>query len=813
MSNILSRFRQDKSTNCLIKVDLTRCAGLTFITLLLSFADPSFAQSSKLDSLKSVLSATKEDTNRVKLFIQLGKEYRWMDMDSSYACFNKAFELAEKSDAKRFMADALTDIGVNHQIQGNFDSTKQYFQKSLEISTAIGDRKRIEIYYAQSASLYHDMGLYDSALVNYFTCLTMAKERGSESGQAWLYNCIGVVYYEQGLYDEATSYYLQALDIRERQRDIWNMAVAYNNLGEIYRVQDLPEKAIEYYLRAISLNEELVEKGELEPGGSLATLYNNMGEIHYSRDSIELAMGYYLKALAIFEKLGMTRRMAESTQLIGEVHLIQGNFELAHEYYISARELYAESEDKKGLADLFVEMANLQITVADSSAVSEARRIGYYEEAVELAGRSYALAREMDLLPIVNRAANVLMHTYNKLRDHKNGMKWAMIFIETQDSMYREDKIRAIQDMNTKYETEKKQQQIELQESQIIARDATIKQQKTLRNALIAGLFAIVLVIIIVIYAYMQKRRDNGKISDQYAQITQANEELITLNEAIGKQNEQILEANEELTVLNEAISRQKNEILDSITYAKKIQAAMLPPEQYFQEILNDVFILFKPRDIVSGDFYWIKHVNQYVILAAADCTGHGVPGAFMSLLGISYLNEIVRRREITQANQVLNELRRQIRNSLRQHGQAEESKDGIDMALCVFDEKNKTLQFSGANNPLYLIRDTKGSPELTEFKADRMPLGYYQGSFKSFTNTDIPLHFGDVFYLFSDGFIDQKGGEEGKKFLSKNFKKLLLEIHQEPMQDQKKILDKTITDWMGNNSQIDDILVIGVRA
>jgi serine phosphatase RsbU (regulator of sigma subunit) len=237
-----------------------------------------------------------------------------------------------------------------------------------------------------------------------------------------------------------------------------------------------------------------------------------------------------------------------------------------------------------------------------------------------------------------------------------------------------------------------------------------------------------------------------------------------------------------------------------------------LPPEQYFHEVLNDVFIMFKPRDIVSGDFYWIKQVKQFTILAAADCTGHGVPGAFMSMLGMSYLNEIVHRREITQANQVLNELRKLIRNSLRQHGQPEESKDGIDMALCVIDEKNNTLQYSGANIPLYLIRDKNGAPELTEFKADRMPLGYYQGRFNTFTNRDIQLEYGDVFYLFSDGFIDQKGGKNNKKFMSKKFKDLLIKIHQEPLPEQKKILEKTLTDWMGDNSQIDDILVIGVR-
>jgi len=357
-----------------------------------------------------------------------------------------------------------------------------------------------------------------------------------------------------------------------------------------------------------------------------------------------------------------------------------------------------------------------------------------------------------------------------------------------------------------------------------------LEKNKRLRNITNIGLGIILILAIWLITSYyfnlkrsrkltraLEERRvllvkQSSELQEKNDKILMANEELTVLNEAISKQNAHILEVNEELTVLNEAINKQKNEILDSITYAKKIQAAMFPPEQYFHEILNDVFILFKPRDIVSGDFFWMKQVNQYVILAAADCTGHGVPGAFMSLLGISFLNEIVQRREITQANQVLNELRKQIRNSLRQHGQAEESKDGIDMALCVIDEKHRVLQYSGANNPLYLIRDKNGASELTEFKADKMPLGYYQGSFNPFTKQDIQLEYGDVFYLFSDGFVDQKGGKENKKFMSKKFKDLLIKIHQEPMEEQKNILDKTIKDWMGDGAQIDDILVIGVR-
>jgi len=278
------------------------------------------------------------------------------------------------------------------------------------------------------------------------------------------------------------------------------------------------------------------------------------------------------------------------------------------------------------------------------------------------------------------------------------------------------------------------------------------------------------------------------------------------------RRNQDLIKRNKKIKSQKKLLSQKNKEVKDSINYAKKIQSAIMPPEQYFQEILNDVFILFKPKDIVSGDFYWIKQVNQYVILVAADCTGHGVPGAFMSMLGMSYLNEIVQRREITTANEVLNELRKQIRNSLRQRGEPEESKDGIDMALCVIDEKKKVLQYCGANRPLYLIRDDNGTPKLKEFKSDPMPLGYYRGKFKAFTNEDIKLEFGDVVYLFSDGFVDQKGGEEDKKYLSKNFKSLLMEIHAEPMKDQRMILDAVFSEWKGDNPQVDDVLVIGVR-
>lgn len=301
-------------------------------------------------------------------------------------------------------------------------------------------------------------------------------------------------------------------------------------------------------------------------------------------------------------------------------------------------------------------------------------------------------------------------------------------------------------------------------------------------------------------------------INEQRQALEVQNQDVLRQKQEIEYQNEQLEQSNEEIEAQRDLANKQNEEITDSINYARRIQSAMLPPQTYISELLIDSFILYMPRDIVSGDFYWVKQVKQYVVVAVADCTGHGIPGAFMSILGIGNLNEIVQRREITRANMVLNAMRRQIKNSLRQHGGRDESKDGMDMALCVLDLKNYTMQYAGANNPLYLIRWKDNEPKLIEYKPDRMPIGYYFGKDLSFTNHEISLEPGDSLYMFSDGYIDQKGGRENKKFLSRRLKALLLSIQESPMHEQKQILEKALTDWMGDNFQVDDILVMGVR-
>jgi ligand-binding sensor domain-containing protein/serine phosphatase RsbU (regulator of sigma subunit) len=269
-----------------------------------------------------------------------------------------------------------------------------------------------------------------------------------------------------------------------------------------------------------------------------------------------------------------------------------------------------------------------------------------------------------------------------------------------------------------------------------------------------------------------------------------------------------VQERTQELQVANDHLSVAYTDIKDSINYAKRIQSAILPLEQEIRKSLPDHFIFFRPRDVVSGDFYWYYSKGDLVYFAAIDCTGHGVPGAFMSIIGNSLLHEIMNEIDSPSPGAILNTLRDKLMMALRQTGAEAESKDGMDMMLCCYDRKNSKLTFSGANNPLYLVSDGV----LTEFKSDKQPIGVYGDVMKPFTEKEITIRPDDRIYIFSDGYPDQFGGVKGKKFMYTRFKQLLTDIHHLDMPDQLQKLEHEFYAWKGENEQVDDVLVMGFR-
>jgi serine phosphatase RsbU (regulator of sigma subunit) len=280
------------------------------------------------------------------------------------------------------------------------------------------------------------------------------------------------------------------------------------------------------------------------------------------------------------------------------------------------------------------------------------------------------------------------------------------------------------------------------------------------------------------------------------------------LEEIVKERTAEVVAQKDEIEIQNEKISIQNEEIKSSIHYASRIQSAILTPNEQIQKIFNEYFILFLPRDIVSGDFYWITKVGTKKICVVADCTGHGVPGGFMSMLGMSFISQIIGKGGDLHPGDILNQLRRSVINSLHQTVEIGSSKDGMDIAIYIIDEETNILEFSGANNPLVHIRDN----ELNHIKSDKMPIGIHMRANEPFTTQTLELKPGDCIYTFSDGYVDQFGGPDQRKFMIKNFKELLLAIHSLPMEEQRERLHKNLLDWHGDSPRIDDVVVMGVR-
>jgi phosphoserine phosphatase RsbU/P len=292
------------------------------------------------------------------------------------------------------------------------------------------------------------------------------------------------------------------------------------------------------------------------------------------------------------------------------------------------------------------------------------------------------------------------------------------------------------------------------------------------------------------------------KVKERTLKIEKQKEEILLQRDALAEKNSQLNEAYTE-------IEEQKKHIMDSIYYARRIQTAILPSFTILDKNFKNYFIFYLPKDIVSGDFYWMHEIGGLSMIAAVDCTGHGVPGAFMSIVGFNQLNNAVTVQKARKASDILNVLNAGVIQTLNENNSETSIKDGMDMTLCVFDFKKKKVDFAGANNPIIMVRDN----QMVKYKGDRFPIGaFVDNQPQVFTNNEIDLKEGDMIYLFSDGYADQFGGPENKKFFTKRFESLLLEISVLSMEEQKEFLKTTLYDWMGNNGQVDDILVIGIK-
>ena len=590
-------------------------------------------------------------------------------------------------------------------------------------------------------------------------------------------NNVGALYKSLGDIPKALDYYHNCLKIQESIKNKNGIAYALSNIGDVYNDQGEPNKALEYY------NKSLVIWKEINDKSGVARALDNIGSMYNAQGDYDNALTFCENGLKLRKEADDKQGIIESLKNIGYIYLKQKNYIVASDFFQKSLILSEEINDKQGICYALSSLIKVKIMLSE------------YKEVLPFAERNFKLSQELGFPHNIKTASNLLSNIYSKTGNYKGAYEMQVLYKQMTDSINNEVNKKASIQKGFQYEYEKKATADSVKtvaERRVL--NVQIKQERTQRIALYIGigLFAL-----FSIFMYNRFR-----ITSKQKHIIELQKKEVDIQRELADSRRHLAEEQKEI------IAEKQKEILDSIHYAKRIQQAMLTSESYFDEHLNaEYFIYYQPKDIVSGDFYWaVEHHNKFYI-ATADCTGHGVPGAFMSLLNISFLNENVIERNLKDPGQILNEQRKEIIKALNPKG-SENSKDGMDCVLCAIDIKNNILEFAAANNPVWLIRNH----EIIEYKADKMPVGKYEDNAKDFKSQSIVLQKGDLIYTFTDGYADQFGGPKGKKFKYKQLENLLLFNHHLPMNQQRELLSQTINDWKGSNEQVDDILVIGVR-
>ncbi len=776
---------------------------IILVFLLISVSLTSAQNQRQIDSLKNALQSELA-ANRAVPMLKLANQYRKRSADTSRLYAIQALKLASTFKIDTVQVLCWIELG-NSYIRMNPDTAFHFAQKAFEKADSIN-------YLSGKAEAIYLFGFYNyikgqlnKTLENNLSLVEIYKKLKDDKRLATTYNSLGVVNKNLGNYDEAVKYYIEASKIHEKRKDSIPLARTLSNLGNVYFYygKDL-QKAIVNYDKALSIFRSKDQKREI--GMNL----NNLGLL-YSNEKIkdyEKALDYLNEAEQIFKKINFLYGLATTYQHKGRIYSHQKKFTTALKTLNKSLDINVEIQNTKEVAFTLQTIAELFFELGEYQSALQK-----YLEAMDIAQTSNFDKMAMDMYKDISNC-------YEKIGNLSMALEYHRKYSDIKDSTFTNESLKQVRELETKYETEKKENEIKMKEQQLQVKNLEIEKNEADRErqqiviyVTFAGLLIVISFSVIVFRQYREKRAANQILFKQNIRINQANEEIRAQNEEIQYQKQYVEKQRDEIQHQKTVVEKHRDEIAvkskqitDSIQYAKRIQSAILPPNGILEDSIPEHFIFYMPKDIVSGDFYWIAKEGEEIFVAAADCTGHGVPGAFMSMLGLSFLNEIVRSEKGLSAAEILERLRANIISSLRQTGKVGEAKDGMDIALVKINLKTLSGQFSGAYNPLYIIRNN----ELEQIKADKMPIGIYFKE-KFFTNHDIEFEVGDYIYIFSDGFVDQFGGPKNQKYMTKRFKNLLIEIHQQPMLSQQERLAQELENWRGAKEQLDDVLIIGL--
>ncbi|WP_340154003.1 tetratricopeptide repeat protein [uncultured Marivirga sp.] len=638
------------------------------------------------------------------------------------------------------------------------------------------------------ASIYLDLAIGyrsvqpDVALKYANDALKLAKQNDNYTAKASALHVLGAIYTVLGDYEKAISNLLESLRNYELLGDSKGVANSSNSLGILYFNQEDYENAKKYYNKALNL----IDSSEYAMSTGVYKL--NIGEVYQATGENEKALKLEMDAYNIFNQLGDINGMAYALGVQAKVNYQLGNNYEAIEMTKEALDYLIEDQDYLGA----VEYLNFLVKVYIST--------NKWSSAEDNAQAALKIARQMNSLKWKIKSFDNLSKIFYQKGMHQLAYQFKDSAYNYENQLMDEEKQKQIANLRVIYESEQKEQENEILRIDQELKRKQITQQRILNLAIISILVILIVFAVVTFRAKNQKQRANNQLRVQNEEIRQQREEIET-------QAERLKSINSDVVRKNELIEEKNKNITDSINYAKRIQTALLPFSHRISKQLEDYFIYYNPKDIVSGDFYWFSESEDKVILAVADCTGHGIPGAFMSFIGHDMLNHIVNFKGITQPNEILKQLKLSVIHILRQ--EQSDNRDGMDISICVWDKKNNKVYFSGANHSLIYIQNK----QLQQIRGNKTTVGLDEKrNIKDFDNHEINLVGDTCFYLFSDGYVDQFGGDRDKKFMIRNFRELLSTNHMKKMETQGMILRETIEEWMANSEQVDDMLVWGFR-
>ena len=675
-----------------------------------------------------------------------------------------------KIDSLRTLLGVVRDtakISVLNQLAyrynfSNPDSGRKYAEAAISEAERIKDKKGLARAYLNLADHYSNINDSVQALANFKRSIAGYDDLKDKNGAGDAYNGMGNFYFRTGNYPGALSSYVSSLRYYEAIGNKKESLINYYCIGNIYFYQGDLVTAMDYHKRSLKLAEEIDDKLEI------AFCYDNIAAVLMAQNNFTEAEVLAIKAMKIREERNYKGGLLASYNNLGVIYQNLKQNEKALVYYKKVNSLSEEMGNLNGIAISLNNIAEIYNT------------IGEHSKAIEYFTKSITASRRINYMEVVKAGYRGLSLCYASLNDYRNAYYYQGLHAAVKDSLLNESSSRQMSELRTKYETEKKELEIstlnkdkQLLENSKKLDEAELNKQRLINYSVSSGLLLVGVLAFFIFRGYRQKQAANMKL-----------EEKNTLIEA-----------------------KNKN-ITDSINYARRIQRAIITSSAYMRKHLPEHFVLYKPKDIVSGDFYWSYSTGDQLILATADCTGHGVPGAFMSMIGASKLSEIIIDRKVMEPAAILDQLRDEVIKALNPEGAEEISQDGMDICVWCYDVKSRVLRFAGANNGLYLVREN----DLMEYKPDKQPVGKFSGMLKPFSQNSVQLKENDIVYTFTDGYSDQFGGEHGKKFKYKQLQELLLSIKNKPMEEQRMVLDRTIETWRGGLEQVDDILLVGVR-